>query len=239
MHLYRIDLNSGAMHRVQTGLSQDDLAIRALAPGNEPDTILAAVHSSDLVRVVAFPKSGSTAPKTLFTVTAPLQYLDCGPDGAIYGDEYAPSGTLLRFKANGGPAERIGFYPQSAYGQMSVLSGNRFAFLATAGDRPRLMSAEPGKDHPVPLVIDDQPVWTPITSVGREEVAFRIGPEAKEIGLASIANGRVTRRIPFDKGPVSSLSASPDGRTIYCAAGGTVWSIPPEGEPGKSAEGTR
>ncbi len=40
LHLYRIDLNSGAMHRVQTGLSQDDLAITTLAPGNEPDTIL-------------------------------------------------------------------------------------------------------------------------------------------------------------------------------------------------------
>jgi hypothetical protein len=68
VHLYRIALDSGAVRRVQTGLPQDDPAVTTLAPGDDGATILAAVQLSDLVRVVAFPKSGSTAPRTLFTL---------------------------------------------------------------------------------------------------------------------------------------------------------------------------
>jgi hypothetical protein len=49
--------------------------------------------------------------------------------------------------------------------------------------------------------------------------------------MAALSNGRITRRIPFDKGPITSLAASADGKTIYCAGGGTIWSLSVAGGP--------
>jgi hypothetical protein len=41
--------------------------------------------------------------------------------------------------------------------------------------------------------------------------------------------GLITRRIAPGKGEIVSLAASPDGRTLYFATGGTIWSIPAAG----------
>lgn len=63
-----------------------------------------------------------------------------------------------------------------------------------------------------------------------EILAFLIGPDfGNAIGIASIDSGRILHRIPFDKGTVSSLAATPDGATLYCAAGGAIWSVPVSG----------
>jgi hypothetical protein len=88
------------------------------------------------------------------------------------------------------------------------------------------------------LVNTSEETTAPVTSAGPNQVAFLIGAEPRRtIALASVANGRITRRIPFDRGVISSLASSPDGKTIYCAAGGAVWSIPPGGEPRKICAG--
>jgi hypothetical protein len=70
-------------------------------------------------------------------------------------------------------------------------------------------------------------------------VAFAIGPEPlRTLAIASLSSGRVTRRIAFDQGEPKSLASSPDGKTLYCAAAGTIWSIPVEGgEPRKVCAG--
>jgi hypothetical protein len=70
-----------------------------------------------------------------------------------------------------------------------------------------------------------------MTAVGAGEVAFMIGSHDKPaIALAALANGRVMRRFAFDQGLVSSLAASPDGKTIYAVAGGLVWALPVTGD---------
>ena len=50
------------------------------------------------------------------------------------------------------------------------------------------------------------------------------------IALAAVANGRITRQFSFDQGYVSSMAASPDGKTIYAVAGGLVWALPVTGD---------
>src|ERR1041384_7285599 len=67
-------------------------------------------------------------------------------------------------------------------------------------------------------------------SSGPLAVAFLIGPAPRRtIALAAISTGRVTRRIPFDKGVITALAGTPDGKTLFCAADGTIWSIPLDG----------
>ncbi len=234
LHLYRIDLASREVRRVPTGLPNDS-AISGLAPGVERDSLLASVESSDLVRIVAL--ANGAGPRTLVTVTGDLKRFDMGPDGVLYADLSEPVGELLRFAPSGGQAEKIGFLPPCEYGHMALLPDGRLAFFATFGDRSRLMVAEPGKD-PLPLVRAGEEVSPPLASMGAREVAFVTeSGSGRSIAVASTVNGRISRRIPFDNGPISSLAASPDGRTIYCAAAGTIWAISRSGDARKIGAG--
>ena len=57
-----------------------------------------------------------------------------------------------------------------------------------------------------------------------------IGPAPRgTIAFADVETGRITRRIAPGKGEIVSLAASPDGGTLYFAAGGSIWSIPSAG----------
>jgi WD40 repeat protein len=57
-------------------------------------------------------------------------------------------------------------------------------------------------------------------------VAFLIGPAPHEtIAFTDPASGRLVRRLAPGKGAISSISCSPDGRTVYFSASGTIWSI--------------
>jgi len=235
LRLYVINLESAAMRPVRTDLAHDD-AILALAPGMDSGTILASVQSSDVVRVVAFSRTRRSPARTLFTVTDPLPYLDSGPGGAIYGDQWDASGLLLRFPRRGGHAEKIGFLPPGN-SQTQAPLGSRVAILVGLGSRARLMVLDPGKD-PVPLLNTTEEINPPLTRVGASEIALLIGPASnRSIALVSAVNGRITQRIPFDKGLITSLSASPDGKTIYCTAGGAVWAVPRDGESRKICAG--
>ena len=83
----------------------------------------------------------------------------------------------------------------------------------------------------MPLVSTSEETFGPMTGVGAGEVAFMIGSTGNPaIGLAALANGRITRQFSFDKGSVSSMAASPDGQTIYAVAEGLVWALPVTGE---------
>jgi hypothetical protein len=93
---------------------------------------------------------------------------------------------------------------------------------------------EPGKD-PVPLVATTEDTFAPVTAVGKEEIAFVIGTSVSQtIAVATLANGRITRRIAVGKGAIDALAASPDGSMLYCAAQGTIWAVPVNGGEPKS-----
>jgi len=69
-----------------------------------------------------------------------------------------------------------------------------------------------------------------MTAVGPREIAFVIGPAPHQtIAMADTASGRITRRISLNKGDIVSLAASPDGKTLYAAAGGTIWAVSSSG----------
>jgi hypothetical protein len=96
---------------------------------------------------------------------------------------------------------------------------------------------EAGKE-PVPLVNTEEQTSAPVALAG-PEVVFLIGPEShREIAFASYTNGRITRRVSFGKGPVSAIAATPDGKTLYCAGTGGIWSISSTGgEPVRVHDG--
>ena len=112
----------------------------------------------------------------------------------------------------------------------AVLPDGRAVWTEVNGGRSRVMVVGAGKD-PVPLVSTTEETSGPMTAVGAGSVAFMVGSKGRPaIGLATLANGRITRQFPFDKGFVGGLAASPDGNTIYAVAEGLVWAVPVGGE---------
>jgi hypothetical protein len=157
--------------------------------------------------------------------------------GTVFADVADLRTSAVKFPPAGGGRIRIVAAGNARLSTIIPLADGRIVVDQIAAGRHRLAALEPGKD-PVPLIITNEETAGPATGLGAHDVAFLIGGEPwRTIAVASPLNRRVTRRIPFDKGPITSLAGSPDGRTIYCAAGGSIWAIPPVGEPRKICAG--
>jgi len=230
-HLYVLDLASGQIRRIPTGAT-DDSSAQGLAVSRDGQSVLISRRVGDMTEIVSLPASGRGSPRILASaIPAPIRNLDTGPDGAIYLDESDQPVHILRFSTAGGPAKQIATFPGLAamsQGTTALPDGRTVVKTVRAG-RPRLMVVEAGKE-PLPLVNTTEETSGPVTAAGPNQVAFTIGPEPHHtLAIASLLNGRVTRRIAFDKGDPQSLASSPDGQMLYCAAAGSIWSIPAAG----------
>jgi len=244
-HLYAIDLESGKLRRLEQGLTVDSNTA-AVAVTRDGKSALLAVASGNVEQIVSIPRGGRGAFQVLFSLTGTVYNLDGGLNGSIYLDQVERPLNVLRFAAEGGRVEKIatlpGFEapgaPSGTREGFAVLPDGRAVVTQTMGGRMRLVALEAGT-YPVSLVATAEENSAPVTAAGPSEIAFLIGPEPKRtIAMATVSNGRITRRIPIDKGPISSLAASADGQTLYCAAGGAIWSIPVGGgEPRKVRAG--
>jgi len=224
MHVYTIDLGSGAVRRVQTGISDD--SIDALATTRDNAAVLVAAHSKDLTRFFTVPRKGGHPSLPLFTLTQAIHYMDCSADGSIYLSGETFRSNYSRFAAEGGRVSKIASIGRASFASLIPLADGRVIAAQLMGGRQRVVTLSSGKD-PVPIASTNEETSPPVTTLGAGDLAFLIGPEPRRtIGVASLANGRVTRRIPFDKGRILSLASSPDGKTIYASAAGSIWAIP-------------
>jgi hypothetical protein len=233
--------NSGAHH--ERGLFVFDSAggaIRALAPGvvfsgsgialagkHDGRSVFVAAPNGSLSRVFEVPLSGGAATKTLFTLDNVPWYLDEAPDGAIYGDQVSFSTVLLRFTESGGNLEHLTppYVPELI--PVAVLQDGRPLVFTHAGARKRLVIVEPDGTFS-PLVESDEKCGPPIALLGDRRVAVMTERKG-EAAIVSIADGRIAARVRLTDGWPSSLSASPDAKTLYFTHDGFVWSIPVTG----------
>jgi eukaryotic-like serine/threonine-protein kinase len=227
-HVYTVDLTSGAVRRVPSGFA-DDSSLSAVAMTRDGKSILVAGLAGSGSQIMAVPRDGRGHPRLVLSLTAVIDAMDTGPDGAIYLDQLDRPADLVQFRASGGRAEKIGTVPYYEGGPFAVLPDGRAAVQMTAAGHTRIVAFEQGKT-PAPLINTLENTRTPATALGPDQIAFLIGPEEHPtIGVATTANGRLTHRIPFEHGSPSSLSGAPNGQTLYCAADGFVWSIPVAG----------
>ena len=95
-----------------------------------------------------------------------------------------------------------------------------------AGRRQLLVSGEGGDVRPFTGL--SEPSFGPATLAGRDAAAFLTGPGSAPPLLAIVAraDGRLLKKHALPKGAVpASLAASRDGKTIFFADGGTIWSV--------------
>jgi hypothetical protein len=181
-------------------------------------------------RISSIQTRGRFRERTLFTVTSEVWGIDTGPDGSLYLNLVERPADLVRLSLTGEPPEKIAaFQAIGRVGMILVLPDGRVVIPSVSSGRARLMAVEKGKD-PVSLLNTLEETAAPMTAVGPRGIAFVIGPEPRQtIGVADTGTGRITGRIAPGKGTIDSMTASPDGTTLYFTAGNFLWSIPSTG----------
>ena len=111
--------------------------------------------------------------------------------------------------------------------------------LPTLTSGRSLLIGKPGGNF-FPLVDTAEETHPPAVLLPDDQAAFIAGTGSDQtIAIASAGEGRIIRRLSGSKGAsVGSLAASPDGRTLYYTAEGTLWAIPADdGTPRKISAG--
>jgi len=109
------------------------------------------------------------------------------------------------------------------------LPDGRCLVSSRSGERDRMLVVQAGK-RPYNLVDGDEETRPPATAVGTEHAALMMGPPSSpDIAIVNTSDGRLVRRFKAPTSTISTLGASPDGRTLYYAAGGSIWTLPATG----------
>jgi hypothetical protein len=243
-HLYTIDLASGKTRRLAPELDlqlPSTISFFPLAVAPDDQSVLVDLKVGDVHRLISIPRNGNGPTRTSLSLTLSPWFMDLDKDGNLYLDQSERPIEVLRFSASGGTPELLA-------GPMSALRGGYAMFQLPDGrvvldsevaGRSRLLAAKPGRE-PVPLIATKEETSAPACRAGEGEVAFLLGPPDRAVvAVASIADGRIVRRfesIPASQ--ISELAASPDGKTLYYAASGTIWAISASGgQPHRIAPG--
>jgi serine/threonine protein kinase len=225
---YIIDLMSGSIRRLNSpGLGGAESPFSLARDGR---SLIALVHSGALTKIVRFPTSGSGAGRELITTTSPIWYAETGLGESSYASVVDRSADLVRFAPDGTKFERLASFPQLPDPtSLTVLPDGRAVLPVRASSQLRLMVVQKGKD-PAPLINTAEETAGPVAPCGSREIVFMIGPEPHDtIAIAESDSGRLVRTLAPGKGPVASLACAPDGKTIFFAARGVIWSVASSG----------
>jgi Tol biopolymer transport system component len=232
-HLYALDIGSNAITTLAPGLSIPMLRVPlALSPDSR--SVVLDMASGDLHRIVSVPADGSPGRRELFTMTRPPLFLDVGHDGSVYTDQLERVAEITVVSLSGGTTVRLGTIDDGTInlGMAVMLSDGSVVTSARSARGRQLVVFVAGKES-APFVDSDEETRTPASMVGATHLAFVIGRGASEtIALASVADRRITRRLSGPKGAdITAIAASPDGKTIYYTAGGSVWTVAADDGP--------
>jgi eukaryotic-like serine/threonine-protein kinase len=241
-HLHVIDLTSGRVRRIVPAVSISPASwLFPLAVTHDGQSVLFDLAAGNLHRIVAVPRDGSAQVRPIVTLTETPQWLDMGPDGSLYVDQIEQPADLLRFAPASGAVERIplpggvGSATGTSSDSMLPLPDGRVLLASRIVGRNRILVMAAGKD-PVPFVATDEEATGPLAMVGADTFVFVVGTApTRRLALASVADGRITRRLTrVEVGGINAMAGSPDGSTIFYADSGTVWAVPAaDGEPRK------
>jgi hypothetical protein len=237
-HLYVIDLASGHVRRLDaSNRTQPPL----IALDSLHNRVLIVMKAGDLFQVVSLPRSGNGSPQPVFQLTeAPLGG-DTAADGTVYIDQYQPGAAVMRVPVSGGTPEQL---PGSGLSHVVarpthpvLLPDGRTLLTVPFAGGSRLLAAA-ADTGPQPLIQTTEETSMPAAVLPNGQLAFVLGSGPQQaIAIASLADGRIVRRLPETAGSgadlthagVVSLDASTGGHTLYYVASRTVWAVPATG----------
>jgi hypothetical protein len=186
------------------------------------------IPADDTHRIVSVPLDGSGSLQPLpITLTGQIGGIDVAADGSLYVDQWDRPTEILRVSPDGGTPEHVASMPWNPVNHSALpLPDGRILFTSRTFGRERVVLIASGKE-PSAFVETTEETAGPLTLVGQTHVAFTIGaPGGRTIALGSVNDRRITRRLEGSKGAaIDSMVATPDGKTIYYAASGSIWAI--------------
>jgi WD40 repeat protein len=227
--LIDVDLVHGTARAIPTP-EIDSSGFQGIAISPSGRSLVMSVRAGTLSRVIRIPLEGGGRPEDLFSVTSSVWGLEAPDDGSILANLVDRPTELMSFPGTGGAGVKIAGFRQTPERDMIVaLPDGRAVIPVESAGLTRLMAVAPGKT-PVPLINTTEATMSPVTAVAADRIAFMVGTEPHDsIAIASTSNGRIGMRISPGKGSIESLSASPDGGTLYFGAGGSIWSVASSG----------
>jgi len=185
--------------------------------------------NGDLHQVVSIPSDGKGASRVWLTLTEGTWGMDMGSDGSLYVDQVSRPLAIMRFKESDTSVSPIAIIPK---GSPTALELPERGILTTSvfNGRSRLSVVKPNAEV-VPFVETEDESHEPLSLAGPDQVAFVLGVAPNEsIGLASIKDGRLLKRLSVQSNDgIKSIAASKDGRILFYASAGAIWSIPTTG----------
>lgn len=199
---------------------------RAFALGVSPNSRSALLVNSvgDVWEIASVPLSGAGAPRPLISFPKPSNVygIDAARDGTVYFDYMMRPSSVLQFDpAAKSVSQSVVTFDES----MIPLGKGSFLLDRYENGKPRLKVFRPsvGSQN---LLDSSEQSSTPAARVGTGSVAFLFGSEgARHIAIATVRDGRITKRFQFDASSVRSIAATPDGSKLYFSDREQVWSI--------------
>jgi hypothetical protein len=222
--LHVFDLSSGQIQPIAQHLNN---AVTSIGVDRTNRTILAVVIDGSMYRVLRVSPDDETAPETVLSVLD-TPVVDVGRNGELYVSLMERQTEVVLANWRDGAVERIVTGPTMSRGGALALGDGRILIPSRSGTDGHILVAPPGRE-PYRFVQTDEETRAPMTPLGGARVALMIGDGSpRDIAIVATDTGRIVKRIkpPAD---VTSLAASPDGRTIYYAAGQTIVSMPADG----------
>ena len=239
-HLYSIDLALGRSRKLAPAISADSIQHSPYAAHPDGRSAVVAWATGNIFNIGTVPRDGGGSVGKFLAVTHGILFLDVAPDGSVYVDEYERPLEVLGFPASGGPPERIATSTTYPLGSNALLlPDGRLLFASQISGRNRVLVAQAGADR-IPFVETEEETWCPVALLGSQHVVLLLGAAGKqEVAVATIADGRIVRRIRGVKGTgIQRIACSPDAKTIYYTVSGSLWAISAsDGTPRKLGAG--
>jgi DNA-binding beta-propeller fold protein YncE len=179
--------------------------------------------------IAAVPRSGQGAPHSLISFPRPHNVwgIDAARDGSVYFDYMVRPTSVLQFDTT---AKAVTETVVTIDGAMLPLEAGSFLFDRLDGGKRHLKVFRTGFGERN-LLESSEESSSPTARIGTDSVAFLLGShDAQRIAIATLRDGRIVKRFPFDAASVESLAATPDGSRLYYCDQGRVWWIGTKGE---------
>jgi tRNA A-37 threonylcarbamoyl transferase component Bud32/Tol biopolymer transport system component len=220
-HAFALDLSSGKTRRIAPELPLSP----PVAIGADGRSVLAVVVSGDLHRITSIAADGREA-RTLLTLTSRPSSITASRDAGLFVSTLDNPVDVLKFSPAGGVPERLAGAGNVVMSPVQLPDGRIIVPSLVSGRRRLLVASAAGNLRS--LVESSEAASPPAVLVGDSLVAFVSGGGGKRptISLASVADGRIVKRLESTTGAVpQGLAASPDGRTLYYVDAGSVFSV--------------